>query len=61
MGQYRLCINSEKAYDSVIREGLYIILVECGMPMKLVRLIKMCVNETYSRVCIGKNLMHFLF
>jgi len=24
--------------------------------MKLVRLIKMCLNETYSKVCIGKNL-----
>jgi hypothetical protein len=23
---------------------------------KLVGLIKMCLNETYSRVCIGKNL-----
>jgi hypothetical protein len=24
--------------------------------MKLVRLIKMCLNETYSKVCIGKHL-----
>jgi hypothetical protein len=24
--------------------------------MKLVRLIKMCLNETYSKVCIGKLL-----
>jgi hypothetical protein len=24
--------------------------------MKLVRLIKMCLNETYSRVRVGKNL-----
>jgi len=24
--------------------------------MKLVRLIEMCLNETYSKVCIGKNL-----
>jgi hypothetical protein len=23
--------------------------------MKLVRLIKMCLNETYSKVCIGKH------
>jgi len=26
------------------------------MPMKLVRLIKMCLNETYNRVCVGKHL-----
>jgi hypothetical protein len=30
----------EKAYDSVRREALYSILIEFGIPMKLVRLIK---------------------
>ena len=29
---------------------------EFGIPKKLVRLIKMCLNETYSRVRVGKNL-----
>jgi hypothetical protein len=29
---------------------LHNILIECGVPMKLVRLIKMCLNETYSKV-----------
>ena len=41
------CINSidfKRAYDSVRREVLY----------KLVRLIKMCLRETYSRVQVGK-------
>jgi hypothetical protein len=32
------------------------ILIEFGMPRKVVGLIKMCLNETYSRVRIGKNL-----
>jgi len=35
---------------------LYNILIEFGIPMKLVRLIKFCLNETYSRVRVGKNL-----
>jgi hypothetical protein len=35
---------------------LYNILNEFGIPMKLVRLIKMCLAETYSRVRVGKNL-----
>jgi hypothetical protein len=35
---------------------LYNILTEFGVPMKLVRLIKICLNETYSKVCIGKHL-----
>jgi hypothetical protein len=35
---------------------LYNILIEFGVPMKLVRLIKMCLNETYNKVRIGKQL-----
>ena len=34
-----------KAYDSVMREVLYIILIEFGIPKKLVRLIKMCLMK----------------
>jgi hypothetical protein len=36
--------------------GGYNILIEFGIPRKLVRLIKMRLNETYSRVRIDKNL-----
>jgi hypothetical protein len=46
----------KKAYDSVKKEVLYNILIEYGVPIKLVRLIKMCLNETYSKVRIGKHL-----
>jgi len=46
----------KKAYDSVRREVLYNILIKFGIPMKLVRLIKMCLNETYCRVQVGKYL-----
>jgi hypothetical protein len=35
---------------------LFNILIECGIPMKLVKLIKMCLNETYSEVWMGKHL-----
>ena len=35
---------------------MYNILIEFGVPQKLVRLIKMCLTETYSRVRVGKNL-----
>ena len=36
-------------------EVLSNILIEFGIAMKLVRLIKMCVNETFSRVEVGKH------
>jgi hypothetical protein len=34
---------------------LYKILVDFGIPMKPVRLIKMCLNETNNRVRVGKH------
>jgi len=39
---------------------LYNILVAFGMPMKRVRLMKMCLIATYSRVRVGKNLSDML-
>ena len=35
---------------------MYNILIEFGIPMKLVRLIKIFLHETYSRVWVGKHL-----
>jgi hypothetical protein len=35
---------------------LYNILIEFEAPKKLVRLIKMCLNESYNKVHIGKYL-----
>jgi len=52
---HHLFIDFKKAYDSVRREVLYKILIEFGIPRKLVRLIKMSLIETYSRVRVGKN------
>jgi hypothetical protein len=53
---HQLFIDFKKAYDSVRTEVLYNILVEFRVPMKLVRLIKICLNETYNKVRIGKRL-----
>jgi hypothetical protein len=49
-------IDFKKAYNSVRRDLLYSILTEFGIPRKLVGLIKMCLNETYSAVHLGKNI-----
>jgi hypothetical protein len=53
---HQLFIDSKEAYDAVRREVLYNILIEFGISMKLVRLIKMCLTETNSRVRVGKHL-----
>jgi hypothetical protein len=39
-------MDFEKAYDSVWREELYNTFIEFDIPMKLVRLIKMYLNES---------------
>ena len=53
---HQLFVDFKKAYDSVRREVLYNISIEFVIPVKLVRLIKMFLNETYNRVQVGKNL-----
>jgi hypothetical protein len=53
---HQLFIDFKEAYNSVKREVLQNILIEFGMPKKLVKLIKMCLNETYSKVHISKLL-----
>jgi hypothetical protein len=53
---HQLFIDFKKAYDSIKREVLCNTLIEFGIPKKLVRLIKMCLNESYSNVRIGKLL-----
>jgi hypothetical protein len=58
MRQY---IDFKKACDSVRREVLYNILIEFGVPMKLVRLMKMCLNKGDSEVHIDKYLSIFLY
>jgi hypothetical protein len=52
----QLFTDFKKAYDSVKREALYNILLEFGIPKKLVRLIKVCLNVTYSKVRADKHL-----
>jgi hypothetical protein len=51
---HQLFIDFKKAYDPVRTEVLYVILIEFGIPVKRVRLIKM--SEKYCRVWVGKNL-----
>ena len=57
---HQLFIDFKKAYDSVRREVLYKILIEFGIPRTLVRLIKMSLTETYSRIWVGKNVSETL-
>ena len=57
---HQLFMDLKRPYDSVRREVLYSILTEFGFPMKLVRLIKVCLTETYSRVRVGDNVSDML-
>jgi hypothetical protein len=53
---HHLFVDFKKAYDSVRRKVLYIILIEFGVPMKLVTLIKMRLNKTCGKVFVGIHL-----
>jgi hypothetical protein len=50
--RHQLFVDFKKAYDL----GSIVQYSEFGVPMKLVRLIKMCLNETCSKVYICKHL-----
>jgi hypothetical protein len=52
----RRYIDFKNAYNLVRKELLCTIVIEFGVPMELVRLIKMCLNETFIKVRIGKYL-----
>jgi hypothetical protein len=53
---HQLFIDLKKAYDSTRMELLCNIFIKFGIPMKLVRFIKMYLIETSSRVLLGKHL-----
>jgi tRNA(Ile)-lysidine synthase TilS/MesJ len=53
---HQLYIDFKKAHNSFRRDVLYNILIEFDIPIKLVSLMKMCLNEMYSRVRVGKHL-----
>ena len=53
---HQLIIEFKKVYESVRRGGLYNTVIEFGTRTKLLRLIKMCLNETYSSIWIEKQL-----
>ena len=52
---HQLFTDFKKGYDSVRSEIFYKILIEFGIPRKLVRLTKMSLTETYSRFRVGKS------
>jgi hypothetical protein len=58
MRQFTSYSQPSRKPDSVMTDVLYNILIESGVPMKLVRLIKMYLNETYGKVHICKHLSH---
>ena len=45
---HQIFIEFKPACDSVRREVLYNILIEFSIPMKMVRLIELCLKDTYD-------------
>jgi hypothetical protein len=51
-----LFVDFKQACDSIMGKLLCNYLVECGIPVKLVSLIEMCLSETYRRMWVGRLL-----
>ena len=56
---HQLFIHWAEAYISLRREVLYNILFEFGIHTNLIRLIEMCLKETYSRHRVGNICLKF--
>jgi hypothetical protein len=56
----QLFIDLKKPVISVKKEVLYNTLIQFAITMNLVRIIKMCLNETYGRARVCKHLTYFL-
>jgi hypothetical protein len=57
---HQLFIDLKKAYDSVRREVLYNILIEFCIPLLLVGLMKMYLEETFSIVQVSKPFVWYI-
>jgi hypothetical protein len=53
---HHLFIDFQEDYGSVRKEVMCNILIEFGIHMKLVRLMKICLNETYNNISISNHL-----
>jgi hypothetical protein len=49
-------INFKKAYNSVRNVLLYSMVTELRIPKKLVRVVRMCFNKSWNRICTGERL-----
>lgn len=52
----KMVVLDYQSFFSIRKEVLYNILIAFGVHMKPVRLIKICSNEIYSKICAGKYL-----
>jgi hypothetical protein len=53
---HQLFIDVKTAYDTVQREVLYNIVIQFGIPVELIRSVKICLKFKPIRVWVGKRL-----
>lgn len=47
---FMLFINYKQAYDSIVREKLWIAMEDLGVPIKLIRLIRSCLQNSKRKI-----------
>lgn len=60
IGTHHLFIDSQRAYDSILREELYQDMLELGIPAKMVRTIRVTKKEVQYSVRIQGNSSEYL-
>lgn len=56
LGLHLLFVDFRQAYDSVIRTKIYEVLSSLGAPQKLIRLVRLTLENISMRVLVGRNL-----
>jgi hypothetical protein len=60
MVQYVSYLKTSRKPVTQLREALHNILLEFGIPKKLVKLIEMCLNETCSKINVSKHSIWYI-
>jgi len=52
-------VDNKKAYNSLDRKRLWEALRAFNIPMKIIKMVQLCISKTYSKVKLGNEVSDF--